>query len=316
LTKERFPVECTLFYQLKNKMRILVVGANGFVGSHCVTFLSREGHDVTGCDTKEERRKGYIALSDFKNDFNLLFEQNRFDVCINAAGSAHVNYSFQFPEKDFKLNVSLVIDLLGAIKTYSPACKFINFSSAAVYGNPAALPVAETAETKPLSPYGYHKLLSEKLLFEYSRFFDLKTCSLRVFSVYGPGLTKQLFWDLRQKALTDPHVELFGTGNESRDFIFIDDLVEVVRTVLDRSSFSGEVINVGSGTEESIRNAASLFLKEFAPNALITFNGKEKTGDPRNWRADISILKKMNFKTEVSLEEGLKKYVEWLRKLK
>jgi dTDP-glucose 4,6-dehydratase/UDP-glucose 4-epimerase len=181
-------------------MNILVIGSKGFIGSHCVTNFLSKGFNVIGCDVTDVKEKNYISLPSVNHDFNEIFTNHQFDYCINAAGSAHVEYSFKFPERDFELNVSLVINLLGAIKNHCPACKFINFSSAAVYGNPSSTPIMEALEPKPVSPYGYHKLLSENLLYEYHRFFNIKTCSLRVFSVYGEGLKKQLFWDIYNKS--------------------------------------------------------------------------------------------------------------------
>ncbi|HSH65920.1 MAG TPA: NAD-dependent epimerase/dehydratase family protein, partial [Bacteroidia bacterium] len=141
-------------------MNVLVVGSKGFIGTHCMTFLSDLGYNTVGCDVVESNEKDYYSLKSIDNNFNWLFQNYKFDCCINAAGSAHVSYSFQYPEKDFEKNVFLVITLLGAIKNYSPACKLINFSSAAVYGNPVVLPIKEDCFAAPLSPYGYHKLLS------------------------------------------------------------------------------------------------------------------------------------------------------------
>ena len=159
-------------------MTILIIGSEGFIGSHCKDFFQLQGHDVICCDVAQKQEVNYISKSSFGNDFSILFEGRNIDICINAAGSANVAYSYQYPERDFELNVSLVISLLGAIKNHAPDCKFINLSSAAVYGNPKVLPIAEIDELRPLSPYGYHKMLSEKLLTEYSHFFGLITCSL------------------------------------------------------------------------------------------------------------------------------------------
>ncbi|HVA98845.1 MAG TPA: NAD-dependent epimerase/dehydratase family protein, partial [Bacteroidia bacterium] len=184
-----------------------------------------------------------------------------------------------------------------------------------VYGNPNSLPINEYAETKPLSPYGYHKLLSEKLFSEYHRFFNLKTCSLRIFSAYGPGLKKQLFWDIYTKNLTNKTINLFGTGKESRDFIYISDLIKAVACVLKNANFKGETINVASGIEIVIGNAANLFLESIDSEKSLLFNGEEKSGDPKNWKADISELKKLGFEPAITLKEGLKEYSKWLKKI-
>lgn len=296
-------------------MTILIIGSKGFVGSHCSRFFNALNYVVVECDVVDSQEENYYKIDSIQFDFSSLFKQYGFDVCINAAGSANVAYSYEFPEKDFELNVSLVINLLGAIKTNSPNCKFINFSSAAVYGNPKELPIKEDTDLGPLSPYGYHKMLSENLLLEYHRFFKLQTCSLRVFSAYGPGLKKQLFWDVFQKSKTNNNVRLFGTGNESRDFIYISDLVDAVACVINKGSFIGETINVATGTETTIHEAANILAGTLMPHTKIVFSGEVKEGDPINWKADISQLLAFGFVPKYKIEEGLLEYYNWLTKL-
>lgn len=296
-------------------MNILIIGSKGFIGSHCSIHFASKGHQVTGCDVIDANEENYIYLKS-PYDFNALFSTHHFDFCINAAGSAHVNYSFEFPEKDFELNVFLVINLLGAIKNKSPKCHFINFSSAAVYGNPESLPISEDAPTKPLSPYGYHKLLSEKLLLEYHKFFDLRTCSLRVFSAYGEKLRKQLFWDLYKNSLSKNEMVLYGTGHESRDFIYILDLVEIVELIIEKGDFKGENYNIGNGEEIYIKDAAKLFLNELGWNGAIIFSGDSKVGDPLNWKADIQKIRDLGYTRKYAFSEGLKNYSTWLKSSK
>lgn len=214
------------------------------------------------------------------------------------------------------MNVVNVQKILVAIRNYNPNCKFINFSSAAVYGNPQFLPITENSNCKPLSPYGFHKLQSELLLTEYHKFFGLNTCSLRVFSAYGPRLKKQLFWDLYQKSLQNDVISLFGTGNETRDFIYIDDLLQIMDLVIQNSTFQGSIYNVASQVETTIAEAAYLFLNEFSPQKKVVFNGEVKVGDPNNWLADMENLKNYGFKPQYDLSLGLKNYAEWLRELK
>ncbi len=297
-------------------MNILVIGSKGFIGSHCVTYFLSKGYKVTGCDIAVLNEKNYITLPLLNPDFNELFAANSFDCCINAAGSAYVDYSFKFPEKDFELNVSLVINLLGAIKNHQPSCKFINFSSAAVYGNPTSIPIPEEAATKPLSPYGYHKLLSENLLHEYHRFFNIQTCSLRIFSVYGEGLKKQLFWDIFKKSEGSKTIELFGTGKESRDFIYIHDLVRIIELILEQSKFDGEVYNVANAEEVFIKDAVDVFLKELGWEGDVVYTGVEKIGDPINWKADIQKIQAFGYKRHYNFQQGIKKQCSWLKDLK
>ncbi len=279
-------------------MKVLIIGSQGFIGKHCVDYFSKT-HEVTAQGVTE--------------DFDNLFVTQKYDACINASGSANVGFSFENPAIDFELNVLNVNKLLVAIRQHNPTCKFINFSSAAVYGNPMKLPIAENTPTKPLSPYGFHKLQSEYLLTEYHKFFGLHTCSLRVFSAYGNGLKKQLFWDLYQKTLQYDNVELFGTGEESRDFIFIDDLIQTVALIIENAPFEGDVFNIASGEETKIKEAVKVFFDEFCPQKKYYFSGKQKIGDPNNWCADITKLKQLGFKSQTNIQLGLEKYTQWLK---
>jgi dTDP-glucose 4,6-dehydratase/UDP-glucose 4-epimerase len=297
-------------------MKILIIGSKGFIGSHCVDYFQSKGFEVFQADVNDALESNYYRIEHQNSDFSLPFKEHQFDVCVNASGSAHVGFSFEKPSKDFELNVVNVQKILVAIRDYNSSCKFINFSSAAVYGNPKILPVTENTTCKPLSPYGFHKLQSELLLTEYHKFFGLKTCSLRVFSAYGPRLKKQLFWDLYQKAIQEGTVSLFGTGDETRDFIYIDDLIQIIDLVIQNSPFKGSIYNVASQVETTITEAAQIFLNEFSPEKQLVFNGEVKLGDPINWLADIQNLTKYGFKAQFDLQLGLKKYAEWLREKK
>jgi len=289
-------------------MKILIIGSKGFVGSACYAGLQQH-HEVTGADVVDSDEAGYIRLS-AQYSFEELFGENRYDVCINASGSANVGYSFTHVEKDYELNVGNVQLMLGAIARSQPACRVINFSSAAVYGNPVSLPINEDAPLNPMSPYGHHKMESEAVLRSAFIHQGVPTCSLRVFSAYGPGLHKQLFWDIYRKRLESFRIRLFGTGAESRDFIYIDDLVSAVKVVIDNAAFKGEAINVSSGSETSISVAARTFLDALPYPSELTFTGESKIGDPINWRADISRLTSLGFTAKFSLKEGLQRTAE------
>ena len=297
-------------------MKILIIGSKGFIGSHCVDYFATKGFEVFQADVNPSSESNYYKIETQNSDFSKPFKEHQFDVCINASGSAHVGFSFDNPSMDFELNVINVQKIVVAIRDYNVHCKLINFSSAAVYGNPQIVPITENDTCKPLSPYGFHKLQSELLLTEYHKFFGLNTCSLRVFSAYGPGLKKQLFWDLYQKAIQNDEISLFGTGNESRDFIYIDDLIQILDLVIQNSPFQGSIYNVSSQQEITISEAAKVFLKEFLPEKQLVFTGAIKVGDPNNWLADMSKLKKYGFKPQFNLHLGLKKYAEWLKKNK
>lgn len=298
-----------------SRSKILIIGSEGFIGKHLVDEMkSADRFDVHTCDILPANRgPSYWQIDPDDVDFESLFQSQAIDACINCSGAASVGESHENPLRDHALNVVNVVRMLDAIRRHRPSCRFLNLSSAAVYGNPAVLPVREDSPAEPISPYGLHKLQAEQLCSGYARFFELSTCSVRIFSAYGPGLRKQLFWDLHRKSQSGSRVELWGTGRESRDFIEVSDLCRALRLVCENSAFRGEVVNVASGQETRIEDAVRLFIDFYDGKHSYAFNGRTKTGDPLNWRADIGQLRSFGFEPEVPIDEGLRRYVEWVK---
>jgi dTDP-glucose 4,6-dehydratase/UDP-glucose 4-epimerase len=300
-------------------MKILIIGSEGFIGSKLQQFFSNMSYSVLGVDIIEQpvlNKYSYIKVSGLLSDWDELFKLGDFDTCINAAGSGNVANSFINPLADFEANTHDVIKILDSIKKHQPGCKYLHISSAAVYGNPLQLPIHETDELKPVSPYGFHKLMSEQICKEYHQLYGLPVTVIRPFSVYGAGLQKQLFWDTCQKVFQSSNnsISLYGTGNESRDFIFIDDLVTLIEVIIRKSPFRNDIYNAASGIETSIAEIA-VQIQNCLPGAQINFSGESREGDPVNWCANINKIAGLGFKPQVNLTEGIKKYVEWFKML-
>lgn len=135
--------------------------------------------------------------------------------------------------------------------------------------------------------------MGEELCSYYNRVHGYHIRCVRIFSAYGSGLRKQLLWDIYQKYLNTGRIDLFGTGNETRDFIHISDILRALELIL---AYQGpeEIFNVANGEEVSIRELAEIYAKQLGENTdIVRFNGETKVGDPQNWRADISLLKKL-----------------------
>lgn len=297
-------------------MKILIIGSKGFIGQHAMDYFEGKNFDVIGCDVVTDyNTKNYVQIDATNSDYRSLFEQHAFDFCINCSGAASVPLSLENPLRDFTLNTLNVFKILETIRNVRPACKFVNLSSAAVYGNPVSLPISEKAALQPLSPYGIHKLQAEQIVKEFYDYYGIATCSLRIFSAYGNGLRKQLLWDIYQKFCKSDTIELFGTGQESRDFIHVDDIVHALEVVMTGAHFCGENINVANGEEYTISEVAALFRENFPAAKIIQFNNQVKQGDPTNWRADISLLKSLGYSRKVSLEEGIARYIAWVNTL-
>jgi dTDP-glucose 4,6-dehydratase/UDP-glucose 4-epimerase len=296
-------------------MKILIIGSKGFIGQNLKTFLTAGAHEVWGADVVVEYAHAaqYFLVDATNADYHGIFQQQAFDICINCSGAASVPDSLLHPVRDFNLNVANVYKLLDAIRLFQPHCRFVNLSSAAVYGNPAQLPIKESSATSPVSPYGMHKQMSEQICEEFHRFFDLQTCSLRIFSAYGEGLKKQLFWDLYQKAKKGDPVSLFGSGKESRDFIYIGDLVKAIWLAAQHAGCKGEAINIANGKEVLIEDCVKIFYGLSGNSIPYEFIGKGRAGDPNNWVADTSLLQQLGYKQEYTLEQGLKNYYQWIK---
>ena len=294
-------------------MKILVIGAKGFIGSHLVHYYEQQvGTQVWSCDVVTDyAAQNYYLIDASNSDFNEVFQSQAFDVCINCSGAANVSDSLVHPKRDFMLNTQNVFYVLDAIRQHQPNCRYIQLSSAAVYGNPASLPISENAALSPISPYGWHKLQAEMLCKEFYEIFGIRTACLRIFSVYGPGLKKQLLWDLFNR-LKQNKLELFGTGQETRDFIYIDDLVSAIDLIVRHSPFSNTIYNVANGDQIRVSDIANLVLKCVNSDQKFEFNGKVREGDPINWLSDVSKITSIGYKSKVSIKQGVDNYYKWI----
>lgn len=299
-------------------MNIIIIGSQGFIGSHLCTHFIKSGNTVYGADVLEtppNLKYHYVKVSRLSAQWEDLLKLTDFNVCINAAGSGNVSYSVQHPVIDFEANTLDVMRILDALRKYTPGCKYLHISSAAVYGNPLALPISEYNSLQPISPYGFHKMMSEVLCKEYQQLFDINVSVIRPFSIFGNGLHKQLLWDICNKVKNNNSITLFGTGNETRDFIHISDFVLLVEILINKSNFKCEIYNAASGTEISIKEVATIFENSFGNNTKINFNGETKLGDPVNWRAEISKINKLGFTPATNFETGVLDYIKWFNQL-
>ena len=140
----------------------------------------------------------------------------------------------------------------------------------------------------------------------------MKTLSLRIFSAYGNGQKKLLLWDLHEKIQnSNGIIVLYGTGKESRDFIHIEDIAQQILLAIDNADFSGEAINVANGVGVKISEVVELYRLFFPKKFNYEFNRQERLGDPKNWCADISIMKKWGYQSEIEIEQGVENYINW-----
>lgn len=296
---------------------VLITGAAGFLGRYVTRQFLREGWQVLAVDDvpPENAPAGpgvhfeRMSLPDTRLP-NLL-RRTAPGVCVHCAGRASVPLSMDDPAADFQANTGLTFELLEVLRRHAPACRFLLLSSAAVYGNPSALPVAETHPIAPLSPYGYHKRQSELLCEEFSKIYGLPTASVRIFSAYGPGLRRQVIWDICQKAIGGGGVALRGTGDESRDFIHAADIAHALHMLSAHAPCDGEIYNLASGREITIGELARLILSALGNELAPEFDGAATPGQPLRWRADIGKICALGFEPAIPLEKGLRATAAW-----
>ena len=177
---------------------VLVTGVNGFIGSHVSSYLNELGYEVYGIGREQiTLAKGikYYKIDLLLDNCEELLKEINPSFIIHCAGQADVNHSVKYPDSDFEVNVILTRKLLYEIVSSIPNTTFVFLSSAAVYGNPLSLPISESSSLNPISPYALHKVLIENICTYFSEQYGLSIKILRIFSVYGAGLSKQLFWD-------------------------------------------------------------------------------------------------------------------------
>ncbi len=307
-------------------MNVIVTGANGFIGRSMMEYMRQQGHDVTGWDVYVQDGSDPSMLSVDMTSLSGIESalKSPVDIIIHCAGSANVADSVANPDRDFELNVGITHNLLYAMYRQGlKDTKLLYLSSAGVYGNPDRLPIKESDPAHPVSPYALHKRMCEDMCryFAENHGFDIRI--VRIFSAYGPGLRKQIFWDMYRKYTETGKLEMFGNGTESRDFIHIDDLkkalyliaVSKIDEVLpDEAAKTAVVINVANGEEITIDRVVRIFAGCMGiPDEKISFNGIRREGDPHNWKADISLLRRFGYSQSVSIEEGIAGYCSWLK---
>lgn len=301
--------------------KILVTGAAGFIGGHVAATLAAIPCRLTLLDkTKPASRLAeehaadvsWHAMSILQPEFIAWCAEEKFDYVLHFAGNANVGDSVAHPVQDFDVNVRASLAMLEAIRLAKCETVLLYASSAAVYGNPGRLPIAEDDATVPISPYGVGKLAMERYLAVYCRLYGLRGASVRMFSPFGPRLRKQIVFDLMQRIhASPPALHVFGSPTQTRDFIYIDDVVEGILRVLSHGQLDGTTYNIGRGIETPIADVAEKLTELMRPGLPITYERKVMPGYPDNWRADIRRLSDLGWQPRTTLADGLHQTVEW-----
>lgn len=304
---------------------IWVTGARGFIGKNLSNYLARQGNQILGLGhgALPPEISSKFGISYWVNgeieDSNLrqlLEKSDQPDVIYHLAGGSSVGLSIQAPAEDFRRSVSSTAVLLEWIRGNVPETKLVVSSSAAIYGNNHTGVILEDGYFTPYSPYGFHKRSTELLCESYAHNFGLKIAIVRLFSVYGPGLCKQLLWDLCHRLQQSPSIlELHGTGNEIRDWLFVEDAVRILIAAADKASCTPFFVNGGTGIGTCVRDVATILSQAWGEFPQLKFSGKQRSGDPFSLVADTQRLQTLGFFPKHKLAEGIEEYVRWLKHL-
>jgi UDP-glucose 4-epimerase len=300
---------------------VWIVGAKGFLGRHIARRFSADRYRVIGIgrndwDADQRRPWGVGAWSGAGVEpaaLNALFDQfGRPDLVVHAAGSASIGRSLDDPFADFFDTAASVAQILAFLCRCAPDARFVLSSSAAVYGAHGPGPIPETCPLLPVSPYGSHKRYAEELCLLAARRYGLRCAIIRFFSLYGPELRKQILWDIGRRLIDNPPViQLFGSGKETRDFVYIEDAVELVSACGAAASCEPLVVNGGTGSATRVRDVANAVVRALGRSTKVQFSGVTRKGDPEHYCADTRRADALGFRCHWSLERGLAAWADW-----
>ncbi|MEM3039779.1 MAG: SDR family NAD(P)-dependent oxidoreductase [Candidatus Methanomethylicaceae archaeon] len=305
-------------------MQILVTGGAGFIGARLVEALIKRGNLVKIFDDLSSGRISNIShliktgavefIKGDVRDFSAVKKAGSgCDIIYHLAAQSLVPFSMERPDIDMDINIKGTLNVLMAAKDLMS--KVVFTSSSTVYGNVVRIPTPEDEVLIPYSFYGLSKMAAEHYCRIYSEHFNVPTVILRLFNVYGPGNNKGLMIDLYRKLLRDQKkLELLGTGNQLKDYLYIDDAVDALLLAPDKARCKGEAYNIGSGESFTVFQIAEFMLEILGLRGVEIFarGGKAWLGDVELTRPDVSKAERdLGWKAKIDIKEGLTKTIMW-----
>lgn len=300
---------------------IIVTGAAGFLGRYTARHLSSSGIKVIGVghdSWRGENPKDWgvhhwlsspVCLMNLEELTRQAVDIGSPEGIVHCAGGSSVGYSLAHPYEDFISTVGSLAEVLEFARRRNPPLKIVYPSSAAVYGE-SIPPLREDQPVVPISPYGIHKHIAEELCRSYGMHFGVPSCIVRFFSLYGCYLRKQLIWDACVKS-KNGDFNFYGTGMECRDWLHVEDAVRLLSVAMDHATERCLVVNGASGVGVSNFELLSLLGKLLSPSRVPIFSNSERAGDPNFLVASVERSIQLGFDAKISLENGLRSYVEW-----
>lgn len=294
----------------------LVTGAYGFLGRHVARVLAAQGYRVEGIGhgawaAGDWSRWGLSSWTEADVTVgNLMARAQPPALVVHCAGSASVQASMEQPLLDYRRTLEPAAAVLEYVRLRAPEAPVLFPSSGSVYGSQEEALVAESALPAPQSAYASHKLLAEGLCAAWGRSFGIRTAMVRFFSLYGPGLRRQLLWDACTR-LSHGDASFAGTGDETRDFLHVEDAANLVLRGLAHASASAPIVNGGSGAGATVREVVTLLAEALGTRSRIVFTGERRAGDPFRFVADNRLARSWGWTPRVELRDGLREFAAW-----
>jgi UDP-glucuronate 4-epimerase len=310
---------------------ILITGGAGFIGSHLVEHLLREGGwnvcvvddlndfyspDLKRANLDEVRSSGPFQFFevDIRGAESLqpIFDENQFDVIVHLAARAGVRPSLKEPKLYAEANINGTLNLLELARDYEVK-QFVFGSSSSVYGVNEKLPFSEDDPIRsPISPYAATKAAGELICHTYSHLFDIRTVCLRFFTVYGARQRPDLAIHKFSKLITEGKpIQMFGDGSTRRDYTYVDDIISGVRAAIDYDATMHEVFNLGESETTELSRLIELLEESLGKKAIIDHQPMQPGDVPLTY-ADISKARRMlGYEPRTKIEDGIPKFVEW-----
>jgi UDP-glucose 4-epimerase len=315
-------------------MQITVTGGAGFIGGHLAETFAAEGHDVTVIDSfrpyydtdlKEHNvEQARAAAAESDGSYELVRGDVRdeetvrdviklADVVYHQAAQAGVRTSAEQPKEITDINVMGTLNVLEAARD-SETERVVVAGSSSVYGKPEYLPYDEEHPTEPVSPYGVSKLSTDHYARVYNELYGLPTVVLRYFTVYGPRMRPNMaISNFVSRCMDGKPPVIYGDGTQTRDFTYIDDVVDANRKLLSTSAADGEVLNIGSGDRIQIVELAREIRDQIDPSLDLVFDERHEA-DAEHTHSECSKAKeKIGYDNDYTISEGVEAYISWHR---
>lgn len=296
--------------------KILITGAGGFIADNLSNFLNKKGFDIYGIGTRKKTQKSFKQK--YKKKIvckitckNLVKNFNSLDFIIHCAGSGTDNLNYKKNYQNNFLTTKHIVEFCLKEKKM-PIIIFMSSYSLYKDSKLNSFAITENFKIKPKSSYAKSKKKSEDLLLKFSKSHGLKIKILRLSSVYGVENKKQLLFDSCKKILNN-HAFFLGSGNETRDWININDVSTLVYKIIKKRNDSNTIINCGFGKSYKVNHVIKLIKKYLKSNVNISFCKNQNLKSPKNLSLNINLAKSYGWRPKITLRKGLFEYVNWYK---